>query len=161
MRLIITFHVYHWLIFQSTHPRRVRPLTTLTVLLTPYFNPRTREGCDDFDGNVRVRKHISIHAPAKGATGRSLGSAQSSCDFNPRTREGCDDIEVPNLPVDVKFQSTHPRRVRLILIISTAGLDLFQSTHPRRVRPSRKRPIRSVFVFQSTHPRRVRRRSNG
>ena len=35
------------LIFQSTHPRRVRPvLRLLQTSPSTYFNPRTREGCD-------------------------------------------------------------------------------------------------------------------
>ena len=35
------------------------------------FNPRTREGCDGGDGQVKGFCDISIHAPVKGAT--SLG----------------------------------------------------------------------------------------
>ena len=47
------------------------------------FNPRTREGCDDY-----------LH-----------GQHQ---DFNPRTREGCD-LTVCGAPVYCgQFQSTHP-----------------------------------------------------
>ena len=35
----------------------------------PYFNPRTREGCDDVDRSVfGAGLGISIHAPVKGAT---------------------------------------------------------------------------------------------
>ena len=35
----------------------------------PYFNPRTREGCDVRGMRVRVdMATISIHAPVKGAT---------------------------------------------------------------------------------------------
>ena len=33
-------------LFQSTHPRRVRPKTSLTSVVKFYFNPRTRKGCD-------------------------------------------------------------------------------------------------------------------
>ena len=34
-----------------------------------YFNPRTREGCDDNDFDLATRMQaISIHAPVKGAT---------------------------------------------------------------------------------------------
>ena len=54
-----------------------------------YFNPRSREGSDleeDSEGNVT---RISIHAPAKGAT-------------------GANDAALGN----VKFQSTLPRRER-------------------------------------------------
>ena len=32
--------------FQSTHPRRVRPVNSLALPGVSYFNPRTRVGCD-------------------------------------------------------------------------------------------------------------------
>ena len=51
-----------------------------------YFNPRTREGCDQIGvENMGIIK-ISIHAPVKGAT--RFVPAQPSCPF--------------------RFQSTHP-----------------------------------------------------
>ena len=80
------------MIFQSTHPRGVRPPEPIrSANFTPYFNPRTREGCDavvhdpnwaDHNFNPRTRegcdpysadiaqgdRQISIHAPARGAT---------------------------------------------------------------------------------------------
>mgnify|MGYP001232447485 CR=1 FL=1 len=100
-------------IFQSTHPRRVRHVKELKILITKgisihapakgatvhveplqfglsNFNPRTREGCDkstEFSVNTL---HISIHAPAKGATISLLSFLRGLLDFNPRTREGCD-----------------------------------------------------------------------
>ena len=55
-----------------------------------YFNPRTREGCDEADiGLDLIGCQISIHAPVKGAT-RSFRQGKTSRNFNPRTREGCD-----------------------------------------------------------------------
>ena len=44
-----------------------------TACIWPYFNPRTREGCDfeNVDGYNDVGTFISIHAPVKGATGDS------------------------------------------------------------------------------------------
>jgi len=59
--------------FQSTHPRGVRPQVIdhpLTDNLR--FNPRTREGCDQF---------------------KFIFTIFGSCSFNPRTREGCDAFE--------------------------------------------------------------------
>jgi len=56
-----------------------------------YFNPRTREGCDE-DG-LEVTFHdsfISIHAPVKGATTARQMKSAGLLYFNPRTREGCD-----------------------------------------------------------------------
>ena len=76
--------------FQSTHPRRVRPSFQSVTTMCGSFNPRTHEGCDPvpLDGGGKLR--VSIHAPTKGAT------------FD--TKNMSDE--------DVKFQSTHPRRVR-------------------------------------------------
>ena len=55
------------------------------------FNPRTREGCDDFmEGRYSDIAEISIHAPVKGATTAAM---------------------IANT-FGVKFQSTHPGRVR-------------------------------------------------
>ncbi len=81
----------------------------------------------------------------------------------------------------IRFQSTHPRRVRLNQLMpfiarrdfnphTREGCDheaknnirfsiRFQSTHPRRVRPESGNCCCNIFQFQSTHPRRVRRSS--
>ena len=56
---------------------------------------------------------ISIHAPAKGATCFVVIHQYHHQNFNPRTREGCDIIAHPTGPRPMTFQSTHPRRVRL------------------------------------------------
>jgi len=82
-----------------------------------------------------VLQSVSIHAPARGATG-----------------------ETPNQTQTYKlFQSTHPRGVRrgiVLLVVSDAG---FQSTHPRGVRRQlMARCWRLHLQFQSTHPRGVR-----
>ena len=62
------------------------------VVAGRYFNPRTREGCDQALTPIGcITINISIHAPVKGATGRPERDAQCFYDFNPRTREGCDD----------------------------------------------------------------------
>ena len=97
-----------------------------------YFNPRTREGCDDRGPGAEivvytisihapvkgatfaraiargVTDYISIHAPVKGATlpGTLLG--MSAFYFNPRTREGCDTGRQCTFMTKCQFQSTHP-----------------------------------------------------
>ena len=77
-------------IFQSTHPRRVRQVPISTTGLVSYFNPRTREGCDEKFVKSSKDIMISIHAPAKGATLAIMEAMKADC----------------------LFQSTHPRRVR-------------------------------------------------
>ena len=77
--------------FQSTHPRGVR---------------RTLHRA------VRRVQGISIHAPTWGATRMCFTLCISSRYFNPRTHVGCDE-ELNTLIAHYKFQSTHPRGVRL------------------------------------------------
>ena len=101
------------LVFQSTLPRRERRgLLRYHVASFKNFNPRSREGSDS---NVRNRGPfvfcISIHAPAKGATGRYW-----------------------NVTYHKLFQSTLPRRERRFAIVGEIIVDLFQSTLPRRER---------------------------
>ncbi len=84
------------------------PRPTQTVILR-YFNPRTREGCDNREEGPQARHApISIHAPVKGATYSIFDDKAELFHFNPRTREGCDNVTpaAPRSPVG--FQSTHP-----------------------------------------------------
>ena len=55
-------------LFQSTLPRRERPVVASLPDLYNYFNPRSREGSDYGWEVSTVKEYISIHAPAKGAT---------------------------------------------------------------------------------------------
>ena len=122
-------------LFQSTHPRRVRP-----------------EGRKEAVREMQV----SIHAPTKGATHfRTLRLFLHAC-FNPRTHEGCDTAFFVVILLMYTFQSTHPRRVRPLLSISPNVRDSF---NPRTHEGCDKcAPVEIVKVarFQSTHPRRVR-----
>ncbi len=103
--------------FQSTLPRRERLIKAFNSALDKRdFNPRSREGSDpgQVDSNVRYIG-ISIHAPAKGATGLSFYSTKSAKEFQstlPRRerRSTWQAIKKGNTP----FQSTLPRRERLI-----------------------------------------------
>ena len=123
--------------FQSTHPRGVR----LAGLRQGHaggggFNPRTREGCDQY-----LAYTLSYPAPFQSTHPRGVR----------HTAWG--------LPYDEnKFQSTHPRGVRLGMAWpAIRASNTFQSTHPRGVRPIRCVRTARVFGFQSTHPRGVRR----
>ena len=76
-----------------THEGCDKALTTRHLILYRCFNPRTHEGCDTggvFHGRLPP---VSIHAPTRGATWNS----KQYKDLN-------------------KFQSTHPRGVRLIFV---------------------------------------------
>ncbi len=145
--------------FQSTHPRRVRPgMGSLHWLRTDCFNPRTRAGCDDIrQPGYEVRIGVSIHAPAQGATVGKTSNRRLVSRFNPRTRAGCDSPGRVWVMRGSRFQSTHPRRVR--------PSHQAHAAQPREVSihaPAQGATMcRSVMEspatsFQSTHPRRVR-----
>ena len=143
--------------FQSTHPRGVRQNLSQNRIKAFSFNPRTHEGCDSLPMSFLMLP---------------LG-------FNPRTHEGCDEASVGAGGKDERFQSTHPRGVRLaesreIMIPDKVSIHaptrgatkyigkliiaiMFQSTHPRGVRLVKLVYIVRRKVFQSTHPRGVRR----
>ena len=54
------------------------------------FNPRTRMGCDSAFYAPPADGYVSIHAPAWGATTKTMGIKTLATSFNPRTRMGCD-----------------------------------------------------------------------
>ena len=96
------------------------------------FNPRSREGSDDFFlFRFSHKVFISIHAPARGAT-------SPFC-----------------LPAKItRFQSTLPRGERLVGGSGFSSIASFQSTLPRGERPAVIRGlIRQAMRFQSTLPR--------
>ena len=128
---------------------------------------------------VPISFHISIHAPAKGATFPAYGKFYPSFISIHAPAKGATSSNSPAGSGPGKFQSTHPRRVRLELDIAAFHAAVFQSTHPRRVRPrcpvmppqreniSIHAPAKGATIrhaaglllrtgFQSTHPRRVR-----
>ena len=100
------------LLFQSSHPRRVRPASPPYLYLSSSFNPRTHVGCDLFNDMV----------------GRKTQLFQST---HPRRVRLQDVLAIVAFN---KFQSTHPRRVRHWKHLPMAPAIEFQSTHPRRVR---------------------------
>ena len=66
------------LTFQSTHPRGVRQLGFLLIKINLNFNPRTHVGCDGYRVFSSDRPIlISIHAPTWGATLMSKGLGKS------------------------------------------------------------------------------------
>ena len=101
--------------FQSTPPRRRRPAALrfpgprLAVSIhapakeaTPATNTPTRNGC------------VSIHAPAKEATSAAMTAECTVDGFNPRPREGGDPRQPCGRVQYKRFQSTPPRRRRLL-----------------------------------------------
>ena len=109
--------------FQSTHPRGVRPCTRgSTPCCRGYFNPRTHVGCDteawrwrSFRRDFNPRTHVGCDR---------LLDRQPPVPhhFNPRTHVGCDVRLHADSRVREKFQSTHPRGVRLARILDRHAL---------------------------------------
>ena len=83
--------LFYW-VFQSTLPRRERRENQVCGLVFAVndFNPRSREGSDDF----------------------ILHSFTAVCYFNPRSREGSDTAPPVKAIHNTPFQSTLPRRER-------------------------------------------------
>ena len=146
----------------SIAPPVVRPAPCCACCRTAAcFNPRTRVGCDSHAAFGKLIAFVvSIHAPAWGATPDIPAFTSPISRFNPRTRVGCDHVWGDDMPDEGRFQSTHPRGVRLHPDSPPLGQMGF---NPRtRVgcdRASEGR-IPISMRFQSTHPRGVRRPAN-
>ncbi len=84
------------------------------------------------------RRYVSIHAPARGATQQAERHPRAACTcFNPRPRAGGDPETDDGQPArQLEFQSTPPRGGRLCTPNADRVLALFQSTPPRGGRPS-------------------------
>ena len=99
--------------FQSTLPRRERhaaPVTDATRRAFQSTLPRRERRREYRAGTNAIL--ISIHAPAKGATGEDQVCYISQGHFNPRSREGSDMRDDKADIKDRLFQSTLPRRER-------------------------------------------------
>ena len=63
------------------------------------FNSRSREGSDADTGGGGYENSVSIHAPARGATGRGSSKISRYQGFNSRSREGSDGEVKHRLPL--------------------------------------------------------------
>ena len=120
------------------------------------FNSRTHAGCDfskiNFKNNFTVSIHaptrgatikslrplpkygVSIHAPTRGATVFTAITEYALYGFNSRTHAGCDTVVRMARAMRLEFQFTHPRGVRQVERRSELHTSMFQFTHPRGVR---------------------------
>ena len=105
------------------------------------------------------RRHISIHAPTRGATNWFIVINNYHRDFNPRTHTGCDQNH--RLLSPVRIYNFNPRTHTGCDGSANGSLSwpiaAFQSTHPHGVRPVRPCFHPASSLFQSTHPHGVRR----
>jgi len=102
----------HWLIPYAVVVVSIHaPVMGAKLALIPHqlavsFNPRTRDGCEDFKNPDYAQVFVSIHAPVMGANTLIRRHIPFFC-FNPRTRDGCEDPLSFGIKADM-FQSTHP-----------------------------------------------------
>ena len=123
-----------------------------------YFNPRSREGSDGLQTVAfAVRRRISIHAPAKGATWQAVRSRRVS-HFNPRSREGSDERPAQ---LWARLRHFNPRsregsdRIAEPGTYDVASISIHAPAKGATIQPfwtAERSP-----VFQSTLPRRERR----
>ena len=104
-----------------------------------------------------MRHGVSIHAPARGATGKPADESAPAASFNPRAREGRDVLLLADSTVNKLFQSTRPRGARQTPGDMPSVAALFQSTRPRGARRDEHWIVRLIRKFQSTRPRGARR----
>ena len=145
--------------FQSTHPRGVRPaLAYLTISQLRFQSTHPRGVRRIINAkNITWGRFQSTH-PRGVRQKTRMDNSRRINSFNPRTHEGCDTLILLFFADAYKFQSTHPRGVRLIPTIEKYLSDEFQSTHPRGVRLMVVEIFMITIMFQSTHPRGVRQR---
>ena len=120
------------------------------------FNSRSREGSDVVIVLQGRPQHISIHAPAKGATQLRSNFFNQWIYFNSRSREGSDVVIV--LQGRPQHISIHAPAKGATYAQYPEGFDYgFQFTLPRRERQVTRRICPVLGKFQFTLPRRERR----
>ena len=165
--------------FPDMLPRRERRKPSLMYFIPiADFNPRSREGSDQWLPILFVHSKISIHAPARGATEvfritpsmklfqstlprgeRHLHRCNRDCrdDFNPRSREGSDNSVKPFV-IRIDSISIHAPARGATLFRNVMQLETQISIHA----PARGATVKELCEivwgeFQSTLPRGERR----
>ncbi len=145
-RLIATYNCRIRNKFQSTLPRRERPFRKVriycsntvsihaptkgaTICLLPSvprssgFNPRSHEGSDFVKSGMYCEiAEVSIHAPTKGATFIDFCSEDGTIVSIHAPTKGATCFSAKGFPAVPQFQSTLPRRERLLLCASLHGI---------------------------------------
>ena len=98
--------------FQSTLPRGERLDFKQRDGCSADFNPRSHEGSDMIYDYGRANKWISIHAPTRGATGRSWNVKNMVTGFQSTLPRGERPVHAAESTASNKFQSTLPRGER-------------------------------------------------
>ena len=110
---------------------------------------------------ARILACFSIHASAKEATGNTFVFGVHLLLFNPRLREGGDKSPTRSTRVAIRFSIHASAKEATYDCKKEDWFCNFQSTPPRRRRLVRYSSLESSLVFQSTPPRRRRRYLGG
>ena len=123
-------------LFQSTLPRRERRRQVIPLPCSTSFNPRSHEGSD-------IGDRLDFHVISS---------------FNPRSHEGSDECYPCYFVTLYLFQSTLPRRERLLFMWYRYNRAKGVSIHAPTKGATRKGDMfsSSYDLFQSTLPRRER-----
>src|ERR1700733_3920920 len=117
------------------------------------FYPRSRAGSDRKKLRMRMILSVSIHAPARGATGLNRGTrAVARVVSIHAPARGATWWTNPTLH-SPSFLSTLPRGERLEMVTNHFLDAWFLSTLPRGERPSSNDGLRLMLEFLSTLPR--------
>jgi len=131
--------------FQSTLPRGERPRRIPPLDLPVRFNPRSRGGSDHHPALTGPHFHVSIHAPAGGATD-TFDPSNSRYGFNPRSRGGSDKVvAMLRKPILVSIHAPAGGATKLLTNNLSGGM--FQSTLPRGERLRRPGAADAVHGF--------------
>ena len=120
--------------FQSTLPRRERRFFLWIFTKSRSFNPRSHEGSDK----------------------KADKSVKGRCGFNPRSHEGSDFSPFVIIKSSSKFQSTLPRRERLLNIPQKTYSNGVSIHAPTKGATGNEIKNKHIWEFQSTLPRRER-----
>ena len=135
--------------FQSTLPREERLYCCFPFVGRVYFNPRSHERSDDSSGNSVWDNLISIHAPTRGATKKSVDSGDMmSISIHAPTRGATiSNVDFKSIP----YISIHaPTRGATDELSEISPVVIFQSTLPREERRYAQ-DLAYIFVPISIH----------
>ena len=152
--------IFYISIHASAKEATTKPVFFFTVVIFQSTPPRRRR--QTFGRNYLWINLISIHASAKEATISFHALTIPRCYFNPRLREGGDPTNITTVCHCNLFQSTPPRRRRLVITITTTRIHnfnprlreggdfcflLFQHFHKFQSTPPRRRRLSQILLL--------------
>ena len=155
--LRVTHATHSQRIFQPTLPRRERPRCVLCISgRVWHFNPRSREGSDIPPRHRERRFHISIHAPAKGATPSPTSITYTKTISIHAPAKGATISQLVS-KVEELISIHAPAKGATSIAFALAIWDSISIHAPAKGATDHIEPHNGDWEFQSTLPRRERR----